>query len=122
MRFGGAAAGASLDFMQTVHKPMKTSTRSEIRSERPHRAQSPPRPEDVRQPTDADVGGVGEQYLRLFGEPALADAGDTYYEVYHRVLAVLQGNPVSHVHTAVRAAWDAAVTRAENYFSGGQSR
>ncbi len=76
----------------------------------------------TRPSSDTDNGGVGEQYLRLFGEPALADDGDTYQRVYHFVLSVLQENPISHVHAAYRAAWDAATTRAEMYFSGGQRR
>lgn len=101
---------------------MPTLTHGSDSQHAAQRRSSPPRLEDVRQPTDADTGGIGEQYLRLFGEPALADDGSTYYDVYHQVLAILQENPISHVHTAVRAAWDAAVTRAEMYFSGGQDR
>jgi len=76
----------------------------------------------TRPSSDTGDGGVGEQYLRLFGEPALADDGDTYQRVYHFVLSVLQESHISHVHAACKAAWDAATTRAEMYFSGGQDR
>ncbi len=106
--------------MTQIMEATQSSPTTQRRDKR--RSSPPPRREVTRPSSDTGDGGVGEQYLRLFGEPALADDGDTYQRVYHFVLGVLQENPISHVHAAYKAAWDAATTRAEMYFSGGQRR